>query len=376
MNFAFDEEQRSLGDTVARQLADHPELLAPELLPESGHAAWQSLAELGLFALIVPEEQGGAGLNLVDIALAIEAMGAALAPTGVIETLLATDLLIQHGTSAQQAAWLPQIAVGDLHVAVAMIEEGAGYDAETFTASMSGNRLTGRKLLVTDAAQAGLFLVAVQSDAGPCVVLVPADAKGITINAHEDIDPTSALAEVMFDGVELGNEALLSPASPQRAVERLIDGGATLLSALHVGIAGRMLETSVDYARTRIQFGQPIGAFQTIKHRCADMAVAVEAARSACYYAFWSLSEDAPDRTRAASMAKAYAGEVNRSACNDAIQIHGGMGFTWELGLHRFLRRGKVIEHAFGSSSWHNERVLEETLRMLKAQAAVSREAA
>jgi alkylation response protein AidB-like acyl-CoA dehydrogenase len=123
-----------------------------------------------------------------------------------------------------------------------------------------------------------------------------------------------------------------------------------------------MLDAAVDYAKTRVQFGQAIGAFQAIKHRCADMAVAVEAGKSAAYYAFWAAAEDAPDRARAASMAKAYCGDVSRQVCNETIQVHGGMGFTWELGLHRFLRRSKVIEHAFGDAAWHNERILAATL--------------
>jgi alkylation response protein AidB-like acyl-CoA dehydrogenase len=143
-----------------------------------------------------------------------------------------------------------------------------------------------------------------------------------------------------------------------------------------MGIAARMLDASVDYAKTRVQFGQPIGAFQAIKHCCADMAVAVEAGRSAAYYSFWTAAEDAVDRARAASMAKSYCGGVARQVCNDAIQVHGGMGFTWELGLHRFLRRAKVLEHAFGDIAYHNERLLAETLAVKRGEHVGRRDAA
>ena len=137
-----------------------------------------------------------------------------------------------------------------------------------------------------------------------------------------------------------------------------------------------MLDTAIEYAKTREQFGQAIGSFQTLKHRCADMAVSLDSARSATYYAVWAVSEGSADRARAASMAKAYAGDVARQVCNEAIQIHGGMGFTWDLALHRFLRRAKVIEHAFGSTAWHNERLLQETLAMLAAEDEAGRVAA
>lgn len=362
MNFAFDEEQKSLADTVARLLADHPALLTPDLTPDAAGPAWNALAELGLLAMMVPEEQGGAGLRAVDLALSVEAMGGALAPLSATQALIFTDLLARHGTPSQQQSYLPRMAEGTLRVAIALAEQGGDDAPESVRATVAGGRLSGTKILVAEATRANLFAVVAQTGSGPGVYLVPADAAGISIRAHDDIDPTSALAEVSFDGVMLNEDALVGPASPGWAVDRLFDGGTILSACLQIGIAAKMLGTAVDYARTRQQFGQAIGSFQTIKHRCADMAVALESARSAAYYGVWAFSENAPDCQRAVSMAKAYAGDVAREICNEAIQIHGGMGFTWELGLHRFLRRSKVIEHAFGSSIWHNERILVTTL--------------
>ena len=376
MNFAFDEEQKGLGDTVARLLADHAALTGPDLSPENNAAAWAALAELGLFAMMVPEDNGGAGLGAVDLALAVEAMGANLAPLAAVEALIVTDLLVRHGTRAQQHEFLPRLAAGDLRVAIALSEEGGDDSPESVTASVAGGVLNGRKLLVAEAARADLFAVVAQSGAGPAVFLVPASAAGVSIRAHEDIDPSCALGEVCFEGVVLGEGAQVGTIAPLRAVTRLHDAGAALYSCLLTGIAARMLATAVDYARTREQFGQAIGSFQAIKHRCADMAVSNDAAQSATYYGVWALSEDAADRARAVSMAKAYAGEVARHVCNETIQVHGGMGFTWELGLHRYLRRAKLIEHSFGGALWHNERVVSETLRMLEDDEAAQLAAA
>lgn len=370
MNFAFDEEQKSLADTVARLLADHEALRAPDLSADAAGPAWDALAELGLFAMMVPEDQGGAGLNAVDLALSIEAIGGALGPLAALDALLVTDLLVRQGTPAQQAEYLPRIATGELRVAVALAEQGCDDAPEAVGAAVSANRLQGTKALVREAARAQLFAVVAQSGSGPAVYLVPADAAGVSVRLHEDIDPTCAHSEVRFDGVDLSGDALIGPANPARAAARLFDGGAALSSCLLLGIAARMLATAVDYARTRVQFGQAIGSFQAIKHRCADMAVAVESARSATYYGVWAFAEDAADRARAVSMAKAYAGDVARHVCNETIQVHGGMGFTWELGLHRYLRRAKVLEHAFGGAIWHNERILAETLRADDAAAS------
>lgn len=372
MNFAFDADQKSLGDSVARLLADHEALRSPDLTPDAAIAARAALAELGLFTMMVPEEFGGAGLNAVDLTPAIEAMGANLAPLCAMDTLLATDLLASCGTPAQKQDYLPGLALGELKVAVALAESEAGEGIGNLRTTLSDGLLNGTKMLVGQAAQADLFAVVLQ---GGSVCLVPATAKGIELRPHVDIDPTCAFAQVRFNNVAIAKDALVAPAGGI-AAERLLDAGAALLAAYLTGIASRMLDAAVEYARTREQFGQPIGAFQAIKHRCADMAVALEAARSAAYYGIWAFTENASDRTRAVSMAKAYAGEVSRHVCNETIQIHGGMGFTWELGLHRYLRRAKVVQHAFGSAEYHNERVLVETLATLEERDAAAQQAA
>jgi alkylation response protein AidB-like acyl-CoA dehydrogenase len=367
VNFGFDEEQKSLGDTVAQMLADHPGLTSPDLSTAHGQAAWDSLAELGLFSLLVPETFGGVGLSLVDLALAVEALGAGLAPPSVASTIAVCDTLSRYGSSAQQAEFLPRIASGELRIAIGILEADQGYALDAITTNLDSGTLQGRKILVADAADADLIAVVAKIDAQPALILVERGSAGVSLSIHDDLDPTSGLCEVAFDKVDIGEHGVIGVSATVRAVHRLLDVAATLHAGLLIGIAGKMLETAVDYAGTRVQFDRPIGSFQAIKHRCADMAVAVEAGRSAAYYAFWAIAEDAPDRARAASMAKAYCGDVARTVCNETIQVHGGMGFTWELGLHRFLRRAKILEHAFGDQAWHNERIIEQTLASLTA---------
>lgn len=376
MNFGFNEEQASLGETVDRLLGDFPALTKPDPAEAHDPRVWTALAELGLFTLLLPEEDGGVGLSLVDIAMAIEALGARLAPPIVASTLIATDLLVRHGSPAQKAQFLPRIAAGDLRIAIATLEAGQGYDPDMVGTLLGGRGVSGTKILVSGAQEADAFIVLVRCDGHPALAIMQRGARGLSVRSHADLDLSSGLCELAFDSVSVADEALISHKAPARAVSRLIDAAATVYAGMEIGIAARMLEVAVDYAKTRVQFGQPIGAFQALKHRCADMAVAVEAGRSAAYYAFWAVSEESDDCSRASSMAKAYCGEVARDACNQAIQIHGGMGFTWELGLHRFLRRAKVLEHGFGNHVWHYERVMATTLEARAPVAATRPEAA
>jgi len=367
MNFAFNEEQKSLGETLGQMLGDFPRLTDPDPAQARSSDVWAALGELGLFSLLVPEAQGGLGLTLVDLALAVEALGAGLAPSIVASTLIATDVIALHGNAVQKDGWLPRIAEGQMKIAIATLEAGQGYDPQDVQTVIGGNGITGSKILVGDANQADAFLVLAGCDGRPCLALIRRDARGVSLRPHDDLDPSSNFSELVLDAAAVADDALISHDAPDAAIDRLIDVAATVYAGMQIGIAAWMLDASVDYVKTRVQFGQPIGQFQSIKHRCADMAVAVEAGRSAAYYAFWAVAEDAPDRSRAASMAKAYCGESARDVCNQAIQLHGGMGFTWELGLHRYLRRARVLEHGFGNHVWHYERVMATSLA---AQAA------
>lgn len=375
MDFAFNEEQQNLGDTVGNVLADFPALAGPDLDRTADVEAWDALAGLGLFSLLVPEADGGVGLSLVDCALAIEALGAGLAPPVVASTLVVTEAIARFGSSEQRARWLGPLAAGDVRAALAIVESGSE-DPTRCAVQMRSGVLSGTKIAVAGAADADLFLVTAHDRSKPILVLVERSAAGVQVRHHESLDPSAGLAAVSFESVAIESASLLAADRGEAALESLLDLASTVHAGLAIGIAGRMHDVAVDYAKTREQFGQVIGAFQSIKHRCADTAVAVEAGRATAYYAFWSCSEGMDDRSRSASSAKAYCSEIARDACNDAIQIHGGMGFTWDLGLHRYLRRAKILEHAIGTPSWHYARVLASALAMRGESASASRAAA
>lgn len=376
MDFSFNEEQKSLGETVAALLKDHPALLAPDPEEGKGEGVWEALADLGLFALLVPEQYEGVGLSFVDIALATEALGGGLAPPIVASTLIATDIIARFGTAAQKQDLLPRIARGEIRISTAVLEAGKDYDPALMETSIAQHIVSGSKILVPGAEQATHFLVLAQAGFGPTLIILSCDAAGLSVRRHDDLDRSCGFCELTLNNVQIGHDAQIGQDIAQKAVSRFLDVGATIYAALEMGIAARMLDTAVEYARTRVQFGQLIGAFQAIKHKCADIAVLVEAGRSAAYYALWTIAEDDADRARASSMAKSYCGEVARDACNESIQVHGGMGFTWELGLHRFLRRAKVLEHAFGNHRWHYERVIAETLGAQSHRRTDARDAA
>jgi alkylation response protein AidB-like acyl-CoA dehydrogenase len=331
MNFDFTPEQQELRDTIARALAS---------------ADWNALADLGLFALLVPEAQGGMGMSLVDVALIVQELGATLAPPAITDTLIATDLIAHYKKGGVRQDLLPKIAAGKIRIALAWHEPGSGYD-ERDIASMA---MVGHKMLVAQADEADMFLVT--TDKG----LVLVDKSAATLTAHQSLDPSCSHHYMEYsthDSIPLG---FWIPRA------RLFDVAATMNAGMLLGISEKLLILSAAYARDRIQFDKPIGSFQGIKHKCADMAVQVEAAKSVAYYAFWAVAEDAPDRTRASSMAKAWCGDVASKIGAEAIQIHGGMGFTWELGLHHYLRRAKVLASLYGDANWHRERVLAITL--------------
>jgi alkylation response protein AidB-like acyl-CoA dehydrogenase len=332
MNFDFSPEQQELRDTIARALADG--------------ADWQTLADLGLFALLVPEAKGGMGMSLVDVALIIQELGGALAPLAITDTLIATDLIARHKKGGGGQDLLSRIAAGKIRIALAWQEPNNGYWSDDIASSASW----GSKILVADADAADMFLVS--TDKG----LVLVDKSAVTLTPHDGFDPSCAHHQLEYSTDSAIPLGFWIPRA------RLFDVASTVNAGLLLGISEKLLARSADYARERIQFDKPIGSFQGIKHKCADMAVQVEAAKSVAYYAFWAVAEDAPDRARASSMAKAWCGDVASKIGAEAIQIHGGMGFTWELGLHHYLRRAKVLASLYGDANWHRERVLAITL--------------
>lgn len=360
MDFDFSSDQYLLRDSVRafldnewgpRKLRQAGGKLSPEL--------WSGLCGMGLQTLPVPEEFDGAGLGFVDLALVLEEFGRALVPGPMAETILAADILCRFGTPSQRSKLLPQISAGACRIAFAHAQAGAGHTASDVTLAaerIAGQwRLRGRKILVPAAQAATHLMVSAKPHDGAAALFI-CDAKHLSTapQPHRAIDPDSLLASIDFDGVPAQPVGEVPDARP---LARLIDT-STLSAALQmVGISAAALALAVDYAGQRTQFDKPIGSFQAIKHKCADMLVALESARSAAYYAAWAAAEDDASLPLAVSMAKAVSSDACRLICNDALQIHGGVGFTWDFDIHFYLKRGKLLEYAFGDASYHRERV-------------------
>jgi acyl-CoA dehydrogenase len=365
VDFDFNTEQYLLRDSVRSFLTDNA---GPARLRTAAGSfdtgLWTGLCGLGLQTLMVPEDEGGAGLGFVDLVLVLEEFGRALVPGPMVDTILVSEIIARFGTPTQRKSLLPTIVSGDCRIAFAHTEPGAGYGSEEvgLTAVMAAGewRLRGRKVLVPGADAATKLFVSAQLESGATALfLCDAEDAGVAIRRHRAMDPDGLLCAVEFDAVAAEPIGAITDDTP---LKRLLETSAAAAAAQMVGIAGAALDLAVTYAKQRTQFDRPIGSFQAIKHKCADMLLAVDTARSAAYYASWAAAEDDPALRLAVSMAKATCGDACRLVCNDALQIHGGVGFTWEFDIHLFLKRGKLLEYAFGDATWHRERVASMVL--------------
>jgi alkylation response protein AidB-like acyl-CoA dehydrogenase len=311
-------------------------------------ALWSKLAEQGYTGIIFPEEFGGVGLGKVELILLMEEAGRALLPGPFFSTVaLAGSVIDALGTSEQKKKYLAPICRGEARSTVAFLEAGASWDLAGVQIAAANGKLTGEKLFVTDAAAAN-FLIVVACNG---VFIVDPSAPGIKITPMLGMDLTRKIYSVQFSNTpaeKLGDVAGLSKA---------IDIGTAALVAEMVGGMQRTLDITVEYAKTRKQFGKPIGMFQAVQHQCADMYLETESSRSAAYYAAWTLEENASDAATAVSIAKMYASDASRTVGNRGIQIHGGMGFTWENDIHLYYRRAKASETMFGDATFHRERI-------------------
>jgi len=371
MNFALDDEQRRLRDTARAFLAAHAGSAAVRtaMATERGWdpVLWQRIAgELGWPAVIVPEAHGGLGLGQVELMVLMEAMGAALLCAPFFSTVcLAANALVVGGTAAQQAEWLPGIASGTTTATLAHAEPDGRFDvaAVQAIAHPEGNDvvLSGVKSFVVDGHTADLLLVAARASGsrerdGVDIYLVPAATPGLERRVLATMDQTRRLAEVRLDGVRVPRTAMLGGAGGE-TLATILQLATVALAAEQVGGAERCLELAIAYAGERVQFGRPIGSFQAIKHKCADMLMRVEAARSATYYAACTADERGADLAIAASLAKAYCSDAYFQCAADCLQIHGGVGFTWEYDVHLYLKRAKSSESLLGDGAYHRELV-------------------
>ena len=368
MNFAFSEEQEQLRDMVRRFLeAKSPSTEVRRLMDTTdGYdpEVWAQMAnELALQSLHIPEEFGGQGYTFVELGIVLEEMGRVLLCAPYFSTVvLAADAIINAGTDAQKSELLPGIAGGETIAALAFTEPNGKWDASgiEMIASGAGDSYTldGTKMFVIDGHLADCIVVAARragtsGEEGISLFTVAGDAPGLTRTPLATMDQTRKQAKLEFSGVAA--TPLGTPGEGWAALSKTLDQAAACLANEMVGGAQQVLDMSVEYAKVRVQFGRPIGSFQAIKHKCADMLLEVESGKSAAYYAAWAAAEDNEELPVAASLAKAYCSDAYFHAAAENIQIHGGIGFTWEHDAHLYFKRAKSSEILFGDATYHRE---------------------
>ena len=329
------------------------------------------MAELGWTGLALPEEWGGQGLGIVDLAVLFEELGFALAPSPLLSDTVAGLALAACGSEQQKERWLRPLAEGKVRGTPALFDAGSPARVGEFEmearAEGEGIVLDGEKVLVMDAAAADFFLVATADGRRH---IVEREADGVSVEPEASIDPTRKLYSVRLDGVVVASEASL-PAEREDYMP-VFHSVCVALAAELTGVAQRCLEMAVDYAKERQQFGRPIGSYQAVSHRCAQMLLECENSRSATLYAAWTAGAEPESLPLAASMAKAYASDAGMRVADAAIQVHGGIGFTWEHDLHFFLKRATAGAAMFGEAKWHRERVADSVLADVGEVAAVA----
>jgi alkylation response protein AidB-like acyl-CoA dehydrogenase len=374
MNFALDEEQERLRATARAFLAgcsSSPQVRGAMDTPLGWDpAVWRRIAaELGWTAVIVPEAYGGLGLTQIELAVLMEEMGSVLLCAPFFSTVcLAANALVIGGSEEQKQELLRRVAAGEITATLAWTEPNGRWDAAAIEAvarrTPGGDFvLGGRKTFVLDGHSADLILVAARREGssgvdGVSLFTLPADVAGLGRRALGTMDRTRRQAELTLDQVHAPASALLGAEGHGWPVlEKTLHLAAVALSAEQVGGAQRCLEMAVDYAKQRVQFDRPIGSFQAIKHKCANMLVQVESARSASYFAACTAAENGDDLPLAASLAKAYCSDAYFRCAAENVQIHGGIGFTWEHDAHLYLKRAKSSETLLGDASHHRELV-------------------
>ena len=361
MDFALSAEQEMLRESVRSYLEEKVPMARVRELMETDtgvdESLWSELAEMGWQAMHIPEEYGGAGFSYLELGILMEEMGRLLTPAPFLSSaVLGTGALLVAGSEAQKKEHLPELAAGENRFTLAVVEPGGSWDASSIelAAVVDGGSvvLTGSKSYVLDGHTADTLVVAARGTAGLDLYLVAASDPGVAARRLETMDMTRKQAQVDFDGVRLSAEQRLGqPGSGEATLDRVHDLAAVALAFEQVGGAERCMEMSVEYAKVRHQFGRPIGSFQAIKHKCADMLVQVESARSAAYYAGWAAAQDNDELPISAAMAKSYCSDAYFDIAAETIQVHGGIGFTWEHDAHLYFKRAKTDQLLFGDPS-------------------------
>jgi alkylation response protein AidB-like acyl-CoA dehydrogenase len=367
MKLGVTAEQDELRDSVRRFLAERAPLSRARELMETGdgidRAVWeQAASQLGLLGLAIPEEYGGAGFTFAEQAIVLEELGAALygGPYLASAVLAATALLASPDEGSRRDL-LPAIASGETIATLAFTEDDGSWDPSTarMSAAKAGDgwRLHGHKSFVLDGGSAGLILVLAVADGAPSLFAVEAGAPGLGRTVLPTLDQTRKLARLELDGVP--GRLIGSPGDAAVIMDRVLDVAAIALAAEQLGGAQRALDMAVEYGRVRHQFGRPIGSFQALKHRMADLLLEVESLRSAVRYAATAVAEGSEEVPVVASLVKAYASDAYFHVAAENLQIHGGIGFTWEHDAHLYFKRATSSELLFGDASYHRDRLAD-----------------
>jgi alkylation response protein AidB-like acyl-CoA dehydrogenase len=361
MNFDFSDELKLLRSEAQAFLSERCPPSTVRRVLESTEpydvALWKDMAAMGWTGAAVPEAYGGAGLGHLALCVLAEQLGAALAPVPFSSSIyLAAEAIAIGGSPAQKEAWLPKLASGEVIGTLALAEGPGRASLRRLRATVRGGQLTGEKMPVPDGEIADLAIVVAQGDRGIVLALVDLRGKGVSRKPAETIDPSRKHAQFVFEGAPC---EILS--GDGEAVLRDVENRAAILFAFEqIGGAQRALDMARDYALERYAFGRPIGSFQAIKHKLADVYVATELARSNAYYGAWALSKNAPELAVAAAAARVSANEAFYQAAKENIQVHGGMGFTWAFDCHLYYRRAKLLALTLGSTRVWKERLVSQ----------------
>jgi alkylation response protein AidB-like acyl-CoA dehydrogenase len=349
MDFSLSEEQELLQETVRGFVAKEcPPRTVRAIFDgerQAVPALWKGLAEIGVAGLVAPERHGGAGLELLDLALVAEELGRGAVPVPFLGHALATVALVQGGSAAQQAKWLPRLAAGEARASVALAEGDGRWLPAQWTAELAGGRVRGRKAFVPEAEGAELFVVGCR---GGALALVEAGA-AVHATPEPTLDRGRPLAALDLDGASA--EAL-----PAAGAARLVDAACVLLAADAFGAAHQLVRTTAEYLKTRRQFGQPLAQFQALKHQLANMALDVDPTRGLWWYAAHAFDHAPAESPRVAALAKAHITDRAQQVARDAVEAHGGIGFTWECDVQLWFKRVTFDRLWLGAPELHRER--------------------
>jgi alkylation response protein AidB-like acyl-CoA dehydrogenase len=372
VDFGFSEEQEMLRQSARALLEKEcPSSVVRKLMEDErgfDPALWKKMAELGWLGLVIPEQYGGGGLSYVDLVLIMEEMGRVVLPSPFIWTVMVAEAIKRAGSDHHKSQLLPKIAAGELIATIADLEPAAVWSpagiAMTARNAGTGYVLDGTKMFVNDGHIADCILVAARTgesgEHGITLFALDRQRAGIAVTRLITMDQTRKLAEVKFNGVKAeAGDVVGAPGNGWKTLAEIIDRGKVMIAGEMMGAAQKVLEMTVDYAKVRVQFGRPIGSFQAVQHKCANMMIDVEGAKSAAYYASWAVSNEVAEAALAAALAKAAASDAFRRVSAEGIQLHGGIGFTWDHDMHLYFKRAKSAEFTFGDANWNRELVAQ-----------------